>query len=136
MPEESKIKKINARRVYDSRGNPTIEVDIITNNNTLGRAMSPSGASTGSHEVIELRDKDEMYFGKDVKNAIKIVNEDLSPLLLNISCLDQKSFDNILNKYDQTLLKSKIGGNTCIALSLANYICAANYQNKPLYEYN
>ena len=69
MPEESKIKKINARRVYDSRGNPTIEVDIITNNNTLGRAMSPSGASTGSHEVIELRDKDEMYFGKDVKKA-------------------------------------------------------------------
>lgn len=135
MTEKSKIKKINARRVFDSRGNPTIEVDIITNNNIRGRAMSPSGASKGSGEAIELRDKDMMYGGKDVKKGIKIINEKLSPLLLNTSCMDQVKFDYILNTFDNSVLKSKIGGNVSIALSLANYICASNFQKKPLYDY-
>ena len=134
MNERSNIKDIKARRVFDSRGNPTIEVDIITNNNTIGRAISPSGASTGSSEVIELRDNDSMFGGKDIKNAIKIINN-IKDLIINNSCLDQNKFDSILKSYDSSKLMSKIGGNVSIALSLANYICASNFQNKPLYKY-
>ena len=136
MNDNSKIKKIKARRVFDSRGNPTVEVDIITNNNTLGRAMSPSGASKGSNEAIELRDNDSMFGGKDIKKALKLINDELSLLLINISCLDQNKFDSILNSFDKSKLKSKIGGNVSIALSLANYICASNFEKKPLYEYS
>ena len=110
MNKDSEIKNVKCRRVFDSRGNPTIEVDIITKNNTLGRAMAPSGASTGSSEALELRDKDDMYDGKDVKNAINIINEELAPLLINKSCLNQENFDFILNSFDQSVLKSKIGG--------------------------
>ena len=135
MNENSKIKNIIARRVFDSRGNPTLEVDIITNNNIIGRAMSPSGASTGSSEAIEFRDEDHMYAGKDIKQAINIINEKLKPLLINNSCLDQNKFDSILNTYDETKFKSKIGGNVSIALSLANYICASKFEEKHLYEY-
>ena len=135
MNKDSEIKDVKSRRVFDSRGNPTIEVDIITKNNTLGRAMAPSGASTGSSEALELRDKDDMYDGKDVKNAINIINEELAPLLINKSCLNQENFDFILNSFDQSVLKSKIGGNVSIALSLANYISASKYMAKPLYEH-
>ena len=135
MNKDSEIKDVKSRRVFDSRGNPTIEVDIITKNNTLGRAMAPSGASTGSSEALELRDKDDMYDGKDVKNAINSINEELAPILINKSCLNQENFDFILNSFDQSVLKSKIGGNVSIALSLANYICASRYMSKPLYEH-
>ena len=134
MNDGSKIKDIKARRVFDSRGNPTVEVDIITNDNTIGRAMSPSGASTGSSEVIELRDNDSMFGGKDIKNAIKIIHE-IKDLIINNSCLDQNKFDSILKSYDTTQFMTKIGGNVSIALSLANYICASNFQNKPLFKY-
>ena len=136
MNNDSNINQIKSRRVYDSRGNPTIEVDIITKNNIMGRAMSPSGASIGSGEALELRDNDNKYGGKDVKKAIKIINEDLAPLLVNNSCLDQENFDLILKSYDESINKSKIGGNVSIALSLANYICASKFSKKPLYKYS
>ncbi len=136
MNKDSKIKEIKSRRVFDSRGNPTIEVDIITNNNTFARAMAPSGASTGSNEALEIRDKDNMFGGKDVKKAIEIVTKELSPLLINQSCLDQEGFDSIINSYDKSARKLKIGGNVSIALSLANYLCGAKFLNKPLYQYS
>ena len=136
MNKDSEIKEIKSRRVFDSRGNPTIEVDIITKNNTLGRAMAPSGASTGSNEALEIRDGDEMFGGKDIKKAIKIIDEKLSPLLINKSCLDQEGFDSIINLYDSSVRKTKIGGNVSIALSLANYLCGAKFLDKPLFQYS
>ena len=85
MSKEDNIKKIISRRVFDSRGNPTIEVEIITNNNTVGRAMAPSGASTGASEAIELRDHEKNYNGKDITKALNLINNEISPFLLDLS---------------------------------------------------
>ena len=96
MNKKDVIKKITPRRVFDSRGNPTIEVDIITNNEIVGRAMAPSGASTGSREALELRDDDDMFDGLDIKKSINIINNQVSPLLMGLSCLEQEEFDNVI----------------------------------------
>ena len=128
MNKKDVIEKITPRRVFDSRGNPTIEVDIITNNGIIGRAMAPSGASTGSKEALELRDNDDMFDGLDIKKSINIINDQVSPMLIGLSCLEQEEFDNTIKNFDNTDNKSNIGGNTSIALSLANYVCAAKYK--------
>jgi len=134
MTETSLIKDIKSRRVFDSRGNPSVEVDIITTNNVIGRAISPSGASTGKNEALELRDKDNMFGGKDIKNALKLINTSLKPLLIGNSCLDQKQFDKILLDFDNSFNKENIGGNVTTALSIANYLCASRFLNVPLYK--
>jgi len=129
------IKKIISRRVFDSRGNPSVEVEIITNNDIVGRAIAPSGASKGSNEAQEIRDHDDMFDGKDVKKSIDIINNQISPLLIGLSCLEQEEFDNVIRNFDNSKNKSFIGGNTSIALSLANYLCAAKYNKIPLFKY-
>ena len=135
MNKKDVIEKITPRRVFDSRGNPTIEVDVITNNGIIGRAMAPSGASTGSREALELRDNDDMFDGLDIKKSINIINDQVSPMLIGLSCLEQEEFDNTIKNFDNTDNKSNIGGNTSIALSLANYVCAAKYKEMHLFSY-
>ena len=135
MSKKDVIKKITPRRVFDSRGNPTIEVDIITNNEFVGRAMAPSGASTGGKEALELRDNDDMFDGLDIKKSINIINNQVSPLLIGLSCLEQEEFDNVIKNFDNTDNKSNIGSNTSIALSLANNLCAAKYKETSLFRY-
>ena len=135
MKDSSIIEKVLSRRVLDSRGNPTIETEIITKGGAYGRAISPSGASTGKNEAIEIRDKDEKYNGKDVKKAIELINNEISRLLIGISCEDQKAFDKILNDYDQTSQKKRIGGNVSTPLSIANYLCASNLNKTPAFRY-
>ena len=135
MSKKDVIKKITPRRVFDSRGNPTIEVDILTNNEIVGRAIAPSGASTGGKEALELRDNDDMFDGLDIKKSINIINNQVSPLLIGLSCLEQEEFDNVIKNFDNTDNKSNIGSNTSIALSLANYLCAAKYKETSLFRY-
>ena len=135
MKDRSIIDKVLSRRVFDSRGNPTIETEIITKSGAYGRAISPSGASTGKNEAVEIRDKDERYNGKDVKRGLDLINNEIASLLVGISCEDQKSFDKILNDYDQTSQKKRIGGNVSTSLSIANYLCAANLNKSPAFRF-
>ena len=135
MKNSSIIEKVLSRRVFDSRGNPTIETEIITKSGAHGRAISPSGASTGKREAVEIRDKDERYNGKDVKKGIELINNEISHLLIGISCEDQEAFDKILNDYDQTSQKKRIGGNVSTSLSIANYLCAANLNKSPAFRF-
>ncbi len=122
----SNIKKIHARQIFDSRGNPTIEVDVITDNGTLGRAAVPSGASTGEHEAVELRDGGSDYMGKGVKIAVSNVNEILAQSVLGISVFNQTEIDNIMIDLDGTPNKSKLGANSILGVSLAVAKAAAN----------
>ena len=131
----SNIKKIHARQIFDSRGNPTIEVDVVTDNGSLGRAAVPSGASTGEHEAVELRDGGSDYMGKGVKIAISNVNEILSQSVLGISVFNQTEIDNIMIDLDGTPNKSKLGANSILGVSLAVAKAAANEKNIPLYKY-
>ena len=131
----SNIKKIHARQIFDSRGNPTIEVDVVTDNGTLGRAAVPSGASTGEHEAVELRDGGSDYMGKGVKVAISNVNDILAPSVLGISVFNQTEIDNIMIDLDGTPNKSKLGANSILGVSLAVAKAAANEKNIPLYKY-
>ena len=131
----SNIKKIHARQIFDSRGNPAIEVDVVTDNGTLGRAAVPSGASTGEHEAVELRDGGSDYMGKGVKIAISNVNEILSQSVLGISVFNQTEIDNIMIDLDGTPNKSKLGANSILGVSLAVAKAAANEKNIPLYKY-
>jgi enolase len=115
------ITKIHARTVYDSRGNPTVEVDIVTETG-LHRAIVPSGASTGSHEACELRDGDKSHWGgKGVTKAVKNVNEIIAPELIkaNIDVKDQVKVDELLNKLDGTPNKTKLGANAILGVSMA-----------------
>ena len=131
----SNIKKIHARQIFDSRGNPTIEVDVITDNGALGRAAVPSGASTGEHEAVELRDGGSDYMGKGVKIAVSNVNEILAQSVLGISVFNQTEIDNIMIDLDGTPNKSKLGANSILGVSLAVAKAAANEKNIPLYKY-
>ena len=135
MNSNSLIEIINCRRVFDSRGNPTIEVEIFTKNGSYGRAISPSGASTGLNEAIEIRDNDEMFGGQDVKKGLDIINKKIAPQLIGLSCENQNEFDNILNKLDKSDQKQNIGGNVSTALSIANYLCASDFNKEPPYKY-
>ena len=131
----TKIKKIVSRQIFDSRGNPTVETDVITTNNVIGRAAVPSGASTGEHESIELRDGLDSYMGKSVFNAVKNVNEIISKELNNLSIFDQKLIDEKMIKLDGTNNKSKLGANAILSVSLAVSKAAANEKNISLFKY-
>ena len=132
----SKIKNIIGREILDSRGNPTVEVDVILESGVMGRASVPSGASTGSKEALELRDQDESRFGgKGVLKAVNNVNTLIRANLLERDVLDFKSIDELLIKLDGTDNKSSLGANATLGVSLACVRAAANYLNKPLYKF-
>ena len=131
----TKIKSIVARQIFDSRGNPTVETDVITTNNVIGRAAVPSGASTGVHESVELRDNLPTYMGKSVFNAVKNVNELISKELNNLSIFDQELIDEKMINLDGTNNKSKLGANAILSVSLAVSKAAANEKNISLYKY-
>ena len=129
------IQKIHGREIIDSRGNPTLEVDVFLEGDIIGRASVPSGASTGAYEVIEKRDNDSRFFGKGVKKAVEIVNTKISSSLEGANSLDQESIDNILIELDGTKDKSNLGGNSILGVSLACSRAAANFLNIPLFKY-
>ncbi len=129
------IINIHARQIFDSRGNPTVEVDVTTENGVLGRAAVPSGASTGEHEAVELRDGGKAYMGKGVLNAVKNVNEILAEELLGTSVFEQNLIDKIMIDLDGTPNKSKLGANAILGVSLAVAKAAAAELGIPLYRY-
>ena len=131
----STIIQVHARQIFDSRGNPTIEVDVITENGTLGRAAVPSGASTGEHEAVELRDGGKDYMGNGVLTAVKNVNEIISPEIVGYSVFEQNLVDKVLIDLDGTPNKAKLGANAILGVSLAVAKAAANELNLPLYRY-
>ena len=129
------ITAVKAREILDSRGNPTVEVDVLADG-ILGRAAVPSGASTGEREAIELRDGDQArYVGKGVQNAVRNVNDVIGPRLKGMDPCGQKMIDEILIEMDGTPSKSKLGANALLGVSMAVARAAANGQKKPLYEY-
>ncbi|WP_207424661.1 MULTISPECIES: phosphopyruvate hydratase [Desertivirga] len=132
----SLILDVHARQILDSRGNPTIEVDVITENGVVGRAAVPSGASTGVHEAVELRDNDKsQYLGKGVLNAVKNVNEILAKELKGLDVFEQNTIDALMIKIDGTENKGKIGANAILGVSLAVAKAAAQESRQPLYRY-
>lgn len=132
----SLIIDVHARQILDSRGNPTIEVDVITENGIIGRAAVPSGASTGIHEAVELRDGDKsVYLGKGVLKAVANVNEKIAPELNGIDVFEQNSIDSLLIKLDGTENKGNLGANAILGVSLAVAKAAAQESRQPLYRY-
>ena len=130
------IEKIIAREILDSRGNPTIEVDVFLMSGAFGRAAVPSGASTGENEALELRDGDKKrYGGKGVLKAVDNVNNIIAPALLGVNALNQRGIDNLLIQLDGTKTKSKLGANAILGVSLAVAKAAADYLGVPLYRY-
>jgi enolase len=131
----SEIIKIKAREVLDSRGNPTVEVDVKTEQG-LFRAMTPSGASAGQHEALELRDNDKSrYFGKGTLKAVANVNKKIAPKIIGLDCIHQETIDNIMLKLDGTENKDKFGANAILPVSMAITKAGATSKNLPLYEY-
>ena len=131
-----KIEKITGREILDSRGNPTVEVDILLESGVMGRASVPSGASTGENEALELRDGDKMrYGGKGVLKAVENINTIIAPALKGMSALDQIGIDHAMLALDGTKTKSKLGANAILGVSLAVAKAAANYLDIPLYRY-
>ena len=134
--DNSTIYKIIAREILDSRGNPTIEVDVILSDGSLGRAAVPSGASTGEHEAVELRDNDTLrYLGKGVKKAVKIVNTTIANEIIGLDALNQKNIDEAMISLDGTSNKSKLGANSILGVSIAVAKSASNSKKMPFYEY-
>lgn len=132
----SYISEIFARQILDSRGNPTVEADVITDEGALGRAAVPSGASTGVHEAVELRDGDKkVYGGKGVVKAVKNVNEMIAPALAGYDVADQTGIDQLMIQLDGTENKSKLGANAILAVSMAVAKAAAEEASLPLYRY-
>jgi enolase len=132
----SYIAEIFARQILDSRGNPTVEVDVLTDEGALGRAAVPSGASTGVHEAVELRDGDKKtYLGKGVMKAVKNVNEAIAPALIGNDVADQTGIDELMIQLDGTANKSKLGANAILAVSMAVAKAAAEEASLPLYRY-
>lgn len=131
-----KIEKVIGREILDSRGNPTVEVDVLLESGAFGRAAVPSGASTGENEAIELRDGDKKrYGGKGVMNAVENVNHVIAPAIIGMSALNQRAIDNRLLQLDGTKTKSNLGANAMLGVSLAVAKAAANYLDLPLYRY-
>jgi enolase len=130
------IDKIHAREILDSRGNPTVEVEVTLECGVMGRASVPSGASTGENEALELRDGDKQrYLGKGVLKAVSNVNEKIAPAIVGMSVLDQRGIDAAMIKLDGTKTKSNLGANAILGVSLAVAHTAANYLEIPLYRY-
>jgi enolase len=129
------IINIHARQIFDSRGNPTVEVDVVTENGVLGRAAVPSGASTGEHEAVELRDGGKAYMGKGVLKAVANVNQIIAQELLGTSVFEQNKIDQMMIDLDGTTNKSVLGANAILGVSLAAAKAAANELGMPLYRY-
>ncbi len=131
-----KIEKIHAREILDSRGNPTVEVEVMLECGVMGRASVPSGASTGENEALELRDGDKgRYLGKGVEKAVNNVNTVIAPALIGMSVLNQRALDHKMLELDGTPTKSKLGANAILGVSLAAAHAAAEYLDIPLYRY-
>jgi len=132
----SLIEHVHAREILDSRGNPTVEADVVLADGAMGRAAVPSGASTGEHEAVELRDGDQKrYGGKGVLKAVGNVDGVIAPKLKGMNALDQAAIDRTLIGLDGTPTKSKLGANALLAVSMANARAAANHRAQPLYRY-
>jgi enolase len=129
------IIKVHARQILDSRGNPTIEVDVVTENGILGRAAVPSGASTGEHEAVELRDGGKAYMGKGVLKAVDNVNSNIADEIIGMSVFEQNLIDQTMIELDGTPNKSNLGANAILGVSLAVAKAAANELGMPLYRY-
>ena len=129
------IKEVKAREILDSRGNPTVEVEVKLDNSIIGRAAVPSGASTGAFEAAELRDGGKRYLGKGVQIAIKNVNEKLAPLVVGLKAEDQRNLDEQMIKLDGTKNKSSLGANAILGVSLATARAGANSANQSLFKY-
>ena len=129
------IVKILARQILDSRGNPTVEVDVYTESGIFGRAAVPSGASTGEHEAVELRDGGNSFMGKGVMTAVNNINDVLSEEIIGLSVFDQNKIDKLMIDLDGTKNKSKYGANALLGISLAISKAAANELGIPLYRY-
>ncbi len=129
------IINVHARQILDSRGNPTVEVDVTTENGIMGRAAVPSGASTGEHEAVELRDGGDTYMGKGVLKAVENVNAVIAQELLGVSVFEQNAIDQMMIELDGTPNKSKLGANAILGVSLAVAKAAANELGMPLYRY-
>ena len=130
-----KIKNVIGREILDSRGNPTVEVDVILENGVMGRAAVPSGASTGEREALEMRDGGSRYNGKGVLNAVKNVNTVLKEAIIGMEAEDQKSLDYKMIELDGTDTKSNLGANAILGISMAALKASANVEEKPLYQY-
>ena len=131
----SKIKSVKGRQVFDSRGNPTVEAEIILQDETIGTSIVPSGASTGRYEAHELRDKNNDYLNKSVFDAVKNINNKISKALQNKDSTNQSEIDKILINLDGTENKSNLGANSILAVSIANLKAAAKFSRKEIYEY-
>jgi len=132
----NRIDQIHAREILDSRGNPTVEAEVVLTGGARGRAAVPSGASTGEHEAVELRDDDpQRYGGKGVLKAVRNVNQEMARKMKGMNAVDQAQVDRVLIELDGTPNKSRLGANAILAVSLANARAAANYQKRPLYGY-
>ena len=130
-----KIKEITGRQILDSRGNPTVEVDVELNDGSKGRAAVPSGASTGKHEAVELRDGGDLYLGKGVQNAVENVNGPIKSEIVGMEATDQRAVDRAMLLLDGTENKSKLGANSMLGVSLAVAKAAATSLQQPLYRY-
>ena len=131
----SKIKDVIARWVLDSRGNPTVEVDVYLDNGVMGRATVPSGASTGVREAVELRDGDDKFMGLGVDMAVSNVMNTIRPALIGMEAQDQEKIDNLMIQLDGTKNKSKLGANAILGVSLAVLKASAKDAGEELYEY-
>ena len=131
----SKIFKVNARQIFDSRGNPTVEVDVITESGSIGRAAVPSGASTGEHEAVELRDGGKKYHGKGVSNAVNNINNIITKEVIGLSVFEQNKIDKLMITIDGTENKSRLGANATLGVSLAVAKAAAKEKNISLFQY-
>ncbi len=129
------IKSVKGRQVFDSRGNPTVEAEVVLQDGTIGNSIVPSGASTGRYEAHELRDKNKDYLNKSVFDAVNNINNKISKILINKSSLNQSEIDNILINLDGTENKSNIGANSILSVSVANLKAAAKFSKKEIYEF-
>ena len=130
----TQIKRVHGREVLDSRGNPTVEVEVTLDSGAFGRAIVPSGASTGEHEAVELRDGGKRYFGKGVQNAVKNVNIEIASSIIGLDAADQKALDHKLIALDGTENKSRLGANAMLGVSLAVARATADDRHAPLYQ--
>ena len=131
----SQIRNIHARQILDSRGNPTLEVDINLSDDSFGRTSVPSGASTGEHEAVELRDNAKAYSGKTVRQAVENVNHVIASKLVGMDAMDIQSIDNEMIALDGTENKSRLGANAILGISMATIHAAAESKKQPLFEY-
>ena len=131
----SRIKVVSGRQVIDSRGNPTVEVEVLLHSGATGRAMVPSGASTGQFEAVELRDGGEIWSGKGVKKAISHVNNEIADAVLGLDATDQRVLDQTMIDLDGTDDKSRLGANAILGVSLATARSAAQDSGIPLFKY-